>query len=145
MNRGGMKKSAFFGFGENITAALAAGLPLALTFVPYVSYFAWAVPLIAVILGRKSAFVRLCAGEAAFTSVILLISTAIFTFINGLVNSGAPVTLLASLFGMATSVIRVVCAVIMIMIAYNGYLHKEFKIPIITPLIKKIIKYNDKQ
>lgn len=143
MNHVEMEKSTFFRLDENIAAALAAGLPLILTFVPYVSYFAWMVPLLAVIFERKSTFVRFCAGEAAFASVILLISTALFTFINGLVNSGTPLTLIMSLCGMLTSIIRVVCAVIMIMVTYNGYLHKELNIPLVATLIKKIIKYNN--
>lgn len=144
MNDKKIKKSTFFGLNENIAAALAAGLPLVLTFVPYVGYFAWIVPLIMVIFERRSNFVRLCAGKSVVYTVILLAATALFNLINIFVKGETPVPLFISLCGAVTSIVRVLCAVIMIMTAYDGYMYKDFDSPIVSALVKKTIKYNDK-
>lgn len=133
------QKSSFFGLDENLAAALLAIIPLVLTFVPHVSYFGWIVPLIAVVIECKSYFVRFCAAQSAVAGMIMAAATAGFMLIEGAVADTSNVPMLLSLAGMLMSIIRVVCAIITVLVAVNGYSHRETNIPVINALVKKII------
>lgn len=138
-NQSNNQKSSFFGLDENFAAALAALIPLVLTFVPHVSYFGWIVPLIVVIFERKSRFVRFCAAQSAAAGMMMAAATAGFMLIEGAVADTSNVPLFLSLCGMLMSVLRIAGAVITALVALNGYSHRETDIPIINLLIKKII------
>ena len=52
-------KSSLFGLDENISAVMVGAATLAVSFVPYASYFAWVVPVAAAIIERRSKLARL--------------------------------------------------------------------------------------
>lgn len=143
MDENKIGKSTFFGLDENKAAALAAILPVVISFVPYIGYFSCIIPIIAAIFERKSRFVRLCAVQSAFASVIITASAAGFELISGAVSEAANVPLWLSLCGMMMSLLRIAALVMMIFIANNSFAVRETEIPILTSLAKKIIKYNE--
>ena len=140
MNSRIVNKSSFFGLNENIAAGIVAGITVILTFVPYVSYFAWIVPLIWVIFERGSYFVRLCAGESAVLSALITVFTLLFELIEKMVTDESSIPFMLSLCGIVTSIVRVVCMIALVLTAYNGYFMRDINLPVITPMLKKIIK-----
>ena len=138
-NQPNNQKSSFFGLNENLAAAVAAIIPLVITFVPKVSYFGWIVPLLVMVIERKSRFVRFCAAQSAVAGMLMAGATAVFMVIEGAVTDPSSVPMILSLAGMLMSIIRVVCAIVIVLVAINGYSHRETNIPVINSLIKKII------
>ena len=136
-------KSTFFGLDENKAAALAALLPLIISFVPRIGYFCCIVPVIAAIFERKSGFVKLCAVQSAFAAVIMTASALGFELLNSTITDTSNVPFGVSLCGMVMSLLRVAALVMLIFIANNSYSKRETDIPYLTALAKKIIKYNE--
>lgn len=143
MDENKIGKSTFFGLDENKAAALAAILPTVFSFVPYIGYFSWIIPIIAAVFERKSKFVRLCAVQSAFASVIITASAVGFELLNSAAADGYNVPLGVSLCGVMTSLLRVAALVTLIFIANNSFSARETDIPVLTVLAKKIIKYNE--
>lgn len=144
MDQNKIGKSTFFGLGENTAAALAAILPLIISFVPRISYFGWIVPIIAAIFERKSKFVKLCAVQSAFASVIMTISAVGFELLNRTITDSSNVPFAISLCGMVMSLLRIAVLAVLVFIANNGFSMRETNIPVLTSLAQKIVKYNEK-
>lgn len=140
----GVGKSTLAGFNENIAAALTGGLTLVASFIPYVSWFAWIIPAIASAVERKSKFVRLCCIQVlvcAATISICSLATVCITPYAQAAEGGSLISFGAA--GVIMSLLRVACLVFEILTAYHAYKMKIFEIPLVTLLIKKIIKYSN--
>ena len=55
------RKSDLFDLDENIAALLVAVVPLAVSMIGFVSYVAWVVPLVALLMEKRSGLVRITA------------------------------------------------------------------------------------
>ena len=140
-------KSTFFSLGEGSAAAFIGILTAAVSFVPFVSYFSFVIPLAAVLIERKSGFVRVCGMQYCFASVLTAAASGITLLITPFAESAMNSAEMGRTFGFGTlgilmSVIRIACLAAMILTAYNAMKNKLFDIPYVTVLIKKMIKYS---
>lgn len=141
------EKSSLFGADENIAAAAVGCLTLGASFVPYVSYFGWLIPLIAALIERKSAFARLCDVQMLVCSCLLsicsLVTLLLKPYADAAMKAGQGNRLIAlGAVGIVMSLIYVVCLIFVLMTAYNAYKRRLFEIPTVTLLIKKLMKYS---
>lgn len=141
-------KSSLFGLDENISAVMVGAVTLAVSFVPYASYFAWVVPVAAAIIERRSKLARLSDIQifvsSAFISLFSWLTLVMTPYAEAAMESAAGNQLLTlGTLGVAMSLVKVVCLVCMILTTYNAYKMTVFHVPGITLLIKKLIKYSE--
>ena len=141
------EKSSLFGADENIAAAAVGCLTLGASFVPYVSYFGWLIPLIAALIERKSAFARLCDVQMLVCSCLLSICSLVTLLLKPYADAAMKAAqgnhlLALGAVGVIMSLIHVVCLIFVLMTAYHAYKMRLFEIPAVTLLIKKLIKYS---
>lgn len=140
-------RSSLFALDENVAGAIVGAVTLAASFVPYVSYFAWVIPVGAMLVERKSIFVRLCDIQTAICSAII----SLFSWLTLILTPFAEAAMKTQyssrlvsigIVGIIMSIARVAALVGLILTAYNAYKMKLFNIPGLTPLIKKLSKYS---
>lgn len=137
MNGNG-NQNTITGLDENVEALLTAVVPLALTFIPYIKWLAWAAALVFVFAEKNSRFVRLCAGQifaATFTMFLCSVITDGLThFAHGLLIF--PIAAV----GIFLSLLQIACVVLIVMIAVKAYKMQEVEIPVVTDWVKKLVK-----
>lgn len=142
-------RSSLLNAEENVAGAAVGAVTLAASFIPFISYISWCIPMVCALSERKSKFARLCDIQlmscSLVTCVCSLLTLAISPFAQSAMEAaaGSRMLLFGSL-GIVMSLLRVVCLAFEILIAYNAFKHKTFEVPGVTGLIKKAIKYSDK-
>ncbi len=132
------KKSDFLNLEENTAGMLTALIPLALSMISYVSYVAWAVPLIVMLLEKRSKFVKFCAAQSCVLMLGMFACSKINENIMKFVGSShGPLFIPMGIMGMAMSILQVMCVVLLIMLAVKAYKMQTLEIPIITGWLRK--------
>lgn len=142
-NHGNGNKSSILDLDENVAATLTAVLPVALSIISHLSYAAWVVPLVVLLLEKRSQFVKLCAAQSlAASAVILLCSVVTKNLDHWIDHSHFFVALPVGIVGLMLSLMQVACLVILVLTAINAYRMKIFEIPTITLWLRRYVGYN---
>ena len=133
------RKSDLFDLDENIAALLVAVVPLAVSMIGFVSYVAWVVPLVALLMEKRSGLVRITAGQMLALTVAMTVCAACRGIVNAVWDGDGLFFIPRRLMGMSFSLAEVACLVLGILVAYHGYHGRVFEIPTVTAWIKKQI------
>lgn len=136
---GSIGKSSIIDLDENVAAMLSAAIPAVLSFLGHVSYAAWVLPLVVVLLEKRSQFVRLCAAQS-FAAGVVIVACAILRDATGGMMHGL-MALPMGIIGVMLSLLQLAAAVMLVVIAINGYKMKTVEIPQVTETIKGYIRY----
>lgn len=135
------------GLNANYAAILVFAVTIAVSWIPFVKYFSWAVPLVFFYIEKNSDFVR----YNAVSAFVLYIVEAIIYFIFNVVISGVISAMfftnpfayagnwgaLAAVSGIVF-VISILFLIITIFCIYNAYAYNEFRIPVLGALADKL-------
>lgn len=138
-HQGGIGKSSIIDLDENVAAMLTAGIAVLLSFIGHLSYAAWTVPLVVLVLEKRSQFVRLCAAQS-FAAGVVIVACAILRDVFGGMMHGLLVIPLG-IIGLMLSLLQLAAAVMLVVIAINAYKMKTVEIPQVTDTIKGYIQY----
>lgn len=135
-------KSSFFDLDEHIAAMLAALIPLGLSWIGYVSYVAWAIPLAVYLMEKRSELVRLNAAQSLALSVLSVAAAIIRAGAGHMVKEGGALMVVPmGIIGLAMSMLQLACAVGLVLFAIYGYRRRIFEIPRFTDFVKGFINY----
>lgn len=133
------RKSDLFDLDEHIAALLVAVVPLAVSMIGFVSYVAWVVPLVALLMEKHSRLVRITAGQMLALTVAMTACAACRGIVNAVWDGDGLFFIPRMLMGMSFSLAQVACLVLGILVAYHGYHGRVFEIPTVTAWIKNQI------
>lgn len=123
-------------------AFIALG-PLALSFVPYISYFVWVLPLAGLMVFRRNGYLRL-ASAMSFCLMLLLcgasLGTKLLSFRVG--EPGDSANTPVAVLGMALSLIQLACVALAVIQGYKATKHEVQEVPGLTVWMKKLVKYS---
>lgn len=145
------------GMNANIAAILVFAASVVVSWIPFVKYFAWLVPIVFFILEKNSGFVRFYAVNCFVLYAIDAIIAVIFAIITGIVTaaytpkniydlytytSGALaavgiVSAIALIIGIFFLILAILCIV-------NAYSYKEWEMPILGGLARKLMPMFEK-
>jgi len=139
------------GMDANIVAAIVFAGTALLSWIPYVGYAAWAIPLVFFFLEKDSKFVRFSCVTALVIEIIAVIISIIFAIIimaltpnrsdvlYGILNYESYRWRLGALsFFSALTVIFVVAFIVLfIFLAIMAFMYKQIKLPIIGSIAEK--------
>lgn len=141
MNQGS-NKSNFFNLSENVAAMLTALIPLGVSFIGYVSYAAWAVPLVVMLLEKQSKFVKLCAAQSFVMTFVSFICSIVTGNINNLTDGAHGIMFIPlEIIGLVMSIVQLACLVLLVLLAVNSYRMKVLEIPVLTDFLRKYTQY----
>lgn len=136
----GNNKSNFFNLEENTAAMLTAVIPLGVSMISYVSYAAWAVPLVVMLLEKRSKFVKFCAAQSCALTLGIFVCSRITQNIIDLVGGSKSLLFIPmGIVGMSMSILQIVCLVLLIMLAVKAYKMQVLEIPIVTNWLRKYL------
>ena len=141
------RKSSLFSLDEENAASIIAILTIVASFVPWISYAAFLLPLAAVLTERKSGLVRVTGLQCFFASLLISAASLVTLVITPYAESAINAAEMGRTFGFGTlgiimSVLRITCLAVIVLTAYNARKGKIFDIPYVTGLIKNLIKYS---
>ena len=137
------KKSDLFNTDENVAVLLVSAVPLAVSMISYISYASWVLPLVALLMEKRSGLVRICAAQTLALTVAMTVCAACRGIVSAVWNGEGLFFIPRMLIGMSFSFGQIACLVLGILVAYHGYNGRVFEIPTVTAWIKNQIHYND--
>ncbi len=141
-------KSSLAELDGNVLAVLVYVIAYVMLWLPYVSYFAWAGPLIVYLMEKRSPFVKFHAMQALILSVIHLLVGIVVSIILGLITVAA-IAATQSPFGLSglilipvvTFLVNAAFTVFAVIAAVNAYKYNEYEIPLVGKLARKWGKF----
>lgn len=118
---------------------------IVVSFVPGISFLAWAVPVIIYFLEKDSKFVKYHAMQCILLTVVGVIFSIILAILIGiftalvLLSSGVAAVSLISLTGILTLTIPVIMFIFMIIATVKGWNYECYEMPIIGKYASKIV------
>jgi len=155
-------KSSIGNMDANVMALITYIAAIVMSLIPYLNYFAWAVPLVFFIIEKKSGLVKFHAMQALVLEVVFAVIAIILAIISGIVVAAAYAGAVTSLegalnyaagslgavviFSVITWIVCIVFTVFQIIAMINAYKYKEYKIPVIGGLAEKFsAKFSENQ
>lgn len=131
-------KSNLFNIEENTAAMLTAVIPLGVSFISHISYAAWAVALVIMLLENRSKFVKFCAAQSCALTLAILVCSRVTENINNLVGGSHSIVFIPlGIVGIAMSIVQLVCLVLLVVLAVKAYKMEILEIPIVTDWLRK--------
>jgi uncharacterized membrane protein len=138
-------KSSIGNIDANIMALIAYGAAIVVIFIPGIKVIAWLAPIVIYVLEKDSSFVKFHSMQAFLINIAgIIFSSIIFMIIGGSIGLmffrpmayGALGTILLS--AMITGIVAIVITIFEIISMVKCYEYKEYEIPLIGLMAKKI-------
>jgi len=132
------------GMDANIASLIIFVAMAVVSWIPYLGWVAWAVPIVFFILEKKSAFVKFQAATALVISIVRVVLSILFSIIIGIVtasfsitfNFGAALAIIGFL-GFISMLIGLAITGLIIYLIIMAYGYKQVELPIIGPIAAK--------
>lgn len=131
------------GLEANIAVLIAYLGGVVVSWIPWIGYVAFLVPLVIFILEKESKFVRFHAMQSFVLNVLGLILGLLLSLISSLVvpslyySPGAALTFLG-VIGTIGTIISIIILVLAIIAVVNGFQYKEYRLPLLGNLAAKL-------
>lgn len=138
-------KSSIGNIDANVMALIAYGAAIVVIFIPGIKIIAWLAPIVIYILEKGSSFVKFHAMQAFLINIVgIIFSSIIFMIIGGSIGLmffrplvyGALGTILLS--AIITGIVAIVITIFEIISMVKCYEYKEYEIPLIGLMARKI-------
>lgn len=137
-------KSSLGSMDANIMALIAYIGGAILSFIPYLGYVAWLVPLVIFFMEKNSTFVKFHAMQSFLLNVVGAVIAIILAIILG-ISAAAATTLdgayaalgAVAIFGVIGTIVTLIILVFAIIALVNAYGYKLYKIPVIGNFAEK--------
>ncbi|MEW8994255.1 DUF4870 domain-containing protein [Clostridium sp.] len=142
-------KSSIGNIDANVMALIAYGAAIVVIFIPGIKIIAWLAPIVIYILEKDSNFVKFHAMQAFLINIVgIIFSSIIFMIIGGSLGLmffrplayGALGTILLS--AIITGIVAIVITIFEIISMVKCYEYKEYEIPLIGIMARKIAHKN---
>jgi len=142
-------KSSIGNIDANVMALIAYGAAIVVIFIPGIKIIAWLAPIVIYILEKDSNFVKFHAMQAFLINIVgIIFSSIIFMIIGGSLGLmffrplayGAIGTILLS--AIITGIVAIVITIFEIISMVKCYEYKEYEIPLIGIMARKIAHKN---
>ncbi|WP_346913070.1 DUF4870 domain-containing protein [Clostridium sp.] len=142
-------KSSIGNIDANVMALIAYGAAIVVIFIPGIKIIAWLAPIVIYILEKDSNFVKFHAMQAFLINIVgIIFSSIIFMIIGGSLGLmffrplayGAIGTILLS--AIITGIVAIVITIFEIISMVKCYEYKEYEIPFIGIMARKIAHKN---
>ncbi|WP_346928505.1 DUF4870 domain-containing protein [Clostridium sp.] len=142
-------KSSIGDIDANVMALIAYGAAIVVIFIPGIKIIAWLAPIVIYILEKDSNFVKFHAMQAFLINIVgIIFSSIIFMIIGGSLGLmffrplayGAIGTILLS--AIITGIVAIVITIFEIISMVKCYEYKEYEIPLIGIMARKIAHKN---
>lgn len=143
-------KSSIGNIDANLMALIAYGAAIVVIFIPGIKFISWLAPIIIYVLEKDSYFVRFHSMQAFLINIIeIIFNITIFMIIGGSIGIlffrpfayGALGTIL--LTGLITGIVAILITIFEIIAMIKCYQYKEYEIPLIGVLTRKIVNKNN--
>jgi len=142
-------KSSIGNIDANVMALIAYGAAVVVIFIPGIKIIAWLAPIVIYILEKDSKFVKFHAMQAFLINIVgIIFSSIIFMIIGGSLGLmffrpltyGAIGTILLS--AIITGIVAIVITIFEIISMVKCYEYKEYEIPLIGIIARKVAHKN---
>lgn len=142
-------KSSIGNIDANLMALIAYGAAIVVIFIPGIKIISWLAPIVIYILEKDSYFVKFHSMQAFLINVIgIIFNIIILMIIGGSMGMlffrpfyyGALGTIV--LAGIITAIVAIVITIFEIIAMIKCYQYKEYEIPLIGTLARKIVNKN---
>jgi uncharacterized membrane protein len=142
-------KSSIGNVDANLMALIAYGAAIVVIFIPGIKIISWLAPIVIYILEKDSHFVKFHSMQAFLINVIgIAFNIIILMIIGGSIGMlffrpiyyGALGTIV--LVGIITAIVAIVITIFEIIAMIKCYQYKEYEIPLIGTLTRKIVNKN---
>ena len=135
------------GMKANIASLIIFAAMIIVSWIPYLKWVAWGVPLAFIFLEKSSAFVRFQAVTALILGIIgtafslifkifilILTPKTIYSAVNLVLGKGLGAWVF---LGTISTIIAIIFAIIEAYMAWMAYIYKQVELPIIGPVARK--------
>ena len=142
-------KSSIGNIDANVMALIAYGAAIIVIFIPGIKIVAWLAPIVIYILEKESSFVKFHAMQAFLINIVgIIFNTIILMIIGGSIglmffrtfSYGALGTIILS--AIITGIVAIVITIFEVISMVKCYQYKEYEIPLIGRLSRKIAYKN---
>ena len=137
------------GMDANIAVLVIAAAMIVMSWIPYISWVTFAVPLVFFLLEKESKFVKTMAVQICAVGIVRAVIAIIaqilmwvmtprigFSYTYGLTYRGNVGGILA--VSIITYIITAVLSLLVIYLGYRGYTYKQVELPGLGPLAKNL-------
>lgn len=130
-------KSSIGNLQANIVALLAYVGPVVLAWIPYVSYVAWALPLVFFLLEKNSYYVKFHSMQALLIQAVRSAISILFAILTAAAMASFSLIGL-SVLGILGVIVGILFTVVLVFGAVSAYKYEAKKLPLVGNLAEKI-------
>ncbi|MCL2708376.1 MAG: hypothetical protein FWF03_04575 [Defluviitaleaceae bacterium] len=125
------------GMDANVLAVLIFAAMVVVTWIPYLKWFAWGVPLVVFLMEKESKFVKFVASQAFVVGLIRAALDIVIQLVSAIFRPIPLLNILAIiLMGAVSIIIGIAITIVIVYLVVMAYGYKQVDFPIVAPLAK---------